>query len=139
MTADFYRSRITGCLGCAGPIETAPDLHLYPIVSWRDPDITASPADYSIRFAASFGATGAFEDAAITVTHPERTITRAAGTWRGQFSNVSDVSGHPRRMVGSTDVHFAEDDGSHGRFTGIFDALTPPTVKPDDGNGGNAD
>ena len=139
LTADFDRSRITGCLGCAGPIGTAPGRHLYPAVPWRGRDPAALPNDYDIRFAASFGATGAFEDTAITVTHPERTITRAAGTWRGQFSNVSDVDGHPRRVVGSTDVHFAEDDGSHGRFTGIFDALTPATVKPDDGNGGNTD
>ena len=36
----------------------------------------------------------------------------------------------PRRVVGSTDVLFAEDDGSHGRFTGIFDALTPATLTP---------
>ena len=134
LTADFVRSRITGCLGCAGPIETAPGRHLFPAVPWQGPDPAALPADYDIRFAASFGATGAFEDTAITVTHPERTVTRAAGTWRGQFSNVSDVDGHPRRVVGSTDVHFAEGDGSHGRFTGIFDALTPATVKPDNGN-----
>ena len=130
LTADFERNRLTGCLGCAAPIGTAPGRHLYPIVSWRDPDVTASPADYDIHFAASFGAAGAFEDTAITVTHPKRTVTRAAGTWRGQFSNVSDVSGRPRRVVGSTDVHFAEDDGSHGRFTGIFDALLPQRSSP---------
>ena len=29
LTADFDRSRITGCLGCAGPIETAPGRHLF--------------------------------------------------------------------------------------------------------------
>ena len=138
LTADFARSRITGCLGCAGPIETAPGLHLFPAVPWRGADPAALPNDYDIRFAASFDGTGAFEDTAITVTHPERTVTRAAGTWRGQLSNVSDGDGHPRRVVGSTDVHFAEDDGSHGRFTGIFDALTPATVKPDGGNGGDA-
>ena len=44
-----------------------------------------------------------------------------------------------RRVVGSTDVHFAEADGSIGRFTGIFDALTPATLKPDDGDAGNVD
>ena len=138
LTADFGRNRLTGCLGCVGPIETAPGQHLYPAVHWREPAPAALPADYDLRFSASFDAAGAFEDTAITVTHPERTVTRAAGTWRGQFSNVSDVDGNPRRVVGSTDVHFAEDDDSHGRFTGIFDALTPATVTPDAGNANNA-
>ena len=133
LTADFESKRITGCLGCLDQIETAPGRHLYPILTWRTPDPAASPADYDLRFSASFDAKGAFEDTEITVMHPERTITTSAGTWRGQFSNVPDIDGNPRRVVGSTDVHFAEDDGSRGRFTGIFDALTPATLKPDDG------
>ena len=130
LTADFAGRRITGCMGCAGVIETAPGRHLYPILTWRTPDPAASPADYVLRFGASFDAKGAFEDTGITVNHPDREITQAAGTWRGQFSNVPDAGGHPRRVVGSTDVHFAEDDGSSGRFTGIFDALTPATLNP---------
>ena len=133
LTADFDRSRLTGCLGCPGPIETAPGRHLFPAVPWQGPDPAALPADFDVHFAASFDATGAFEDTAITVTHPERTITQTAGTWRGQFSNVADVDGNPRRVVGSTDVHFAEADGSSGNFTGIFDALTPATLTPEDG------
>ena len=64
------------------------------------------------------------------MAHPERSIVQSAGTWQGQFSNVPDVDGTPRRVVGSTDALFAEDDGSHGRFTGIFDALTPATLTP---------
>jgi len=43
---------------------------------------------------------------------------------------VPDVDGNPRRVVGSTDALFAEDDGSHGRFAGIFDALTHATDAP---------
>ncbi len=129
-TADFDSKRITGCLGCLEPIETSPGRHLYPILSWRSPDPAASPADYDLRFSASFDAKGAFEDTAINVTHPEREITQTAGTWRGQFSNVPDADGNPRRVVGSSDVHFAEDDGSSGNFTGIFDALTPATLTP---------
>ena len=139
LTADFGQNRLTGCLGCPGPIETAPGRHLFPVVPWQGPDPAASPADYDLRFAASIDAGGAFEDTAITVTHPERAITHAAGMWRGQFSNVSDPDGHPRRVVGSTDVHFAEGDGSRGRFTGIFDAFTPATLAPNDGNPVNAD
>ena len=138
LIADFGSKRLTGCLGCLGPIEISPGRHLYPILSWRDPDPTASPADYDLHFSASFDARGAFEDTGITVTHPERNITQAAGTWRGQFSNVPDADGNPRRVVGSSDVHFAEEDGSTGRFTGIFDALTPATLKPPgDGDAAN--
>ena len=131
LTADFDGNRLIGCLGCLDPIETAPGRHLSPAVPWQGPDPAALPADYDLHFAASFDATGAFEDTEITVTHPERTITQTAGTWRGQFSNVADVDGNPRRVVGSTDVHFAEADNSHGHFTGIFDALTPATIEPD--------
>ena len=43
---------------------------------------------------------------------------------------MPDADGNPRRVVGSTDVLFAEDDGSHGRLMGIFDALTPVTIMP---------
>lgn len=55
---------------------------------------------------------------------------RGAGTRQGQFSNVRNVDGNPRRVVGSTAVQFAEGDGSHGHFAGIFDALTPATITP---------
>ncbi|MCY4485923.1 MAG: hypothetical protein OXF11_02270 [Deltaproteobacteria bacterium] len=134
LTANFDEKEITGCLGCLDEIETTPGRHLFPIVSSRSPDVTALPADYDLHFAASFDAKGAFEDTDITVTHPERTIAAFAGTWRGQFSNVSDVDGNPRRVVGSTEVQFAETDGSFGRFVGIFDALTPATIEPDEGS-----
>ncbi len=130
LIADFDQNRLIGCLGCLGPIEIVPGQHLYPILSWRDPDPAALPADYDLHFAASFDATGAFEDTTVSVAHPDRTIVSSAGTWQGQFSNVPDADGNPRRVVGSTDVLFAEDDGSHGRFTGIFDALTPETIEP---------
>ena len=130
LTADFDRNRLAGCLGCLEPIETAPGRHLAPAVPWGADDPAALPADYDVHFEAAIGAGGAFEDTAVTVAHPDRTIVRSAGTWQGQFSNVPDVDGNPRRVVGSTDALFAEDDGSHGRFTGIFDVLTPATVAP---------
>ncbi|MYC26669.1 MAG: transferrin-binding protein-like solute binding protein [Nitrospira sp. SB0662_bin_26] len=136
LTADFDQNRLTGCMGCLRPIGIASNAHLHAALPRRNPDPTALPADYDLHFEASFGANGAFEDTAVTVMHPDRTITTSAGTWQGQFSNVPDVDGNPRRVVGSTDVHFAEDDGSQGRFTGIFDALTPATITPPDGNGG---
>ena len=130
LTADFERNRLTGCLGCEGPIETAPGRHLFPAVPWGADDPAALPAGYDVRFEASIGASGAFEDTAVTVSHPDRSVVSSAGTWRGQFSNRPDADGNPRRVVGSTDALFAEDDGSHGRFTGIFDALTPATAPP---------
>ena len=130
LIADFDRNRLRGCLGCLAPIETAPGRHLAPAVPWGADDPAALPADYDVYFEAAIGAGGAFEDAAVAVAHPERTIVQSAGTWQGQFSNVPDVDGNPRRVVGSTDALFAEDDGSHGRFTGIFDALTPATITP---------
>ena len=100
---------------------------------WGADDPAALPADYDVRFEASIDASGAFESTAITVAHPDRAIVKSAGTWQGQLSNVPDMDGSPRRVVGSTDVLFAEEDGSHGRFTGIFDALTPATVTPPEG------
>ena len=130
LTADFGQSRLAGCLGCLKPIETAPGRHLHPAVPWWVDDPVALPADYEVRFEAPIGARGAFEDTAITVAHPDRTIVNSAGTWQGQFSNVPDEDGNPRRVAGSADVLFAENDGSHGRFTGIFDALTPATIAP---------
>ena len=130
LTADFGRNRITGCLGCAGPVGTAPGLHLAPLVPWQNPDPAASPAGYDIHFEAAFGGDGTFGDTAVTVTHPDRAITASAGTWRGQFSNVPDADGNPRRVVGSADALFAEDDGSRGQFRGIFDALTPAALEP---------
>ncbi len=139
LTADFDQNRLTGCLGCDGSIETAAGRYLYPLVPWQGDDPEALPTDYELHFASSFGANGTFEDTAITVTHSERTITNAAGTWQGQFSNVPDVDGNPRRVVGSTDVHFAEDDGSQGQFTGFFDALTPATLTPPGGRAGNTE
>ena len=130
LIADFDRNRLNGCLGCLAPIETAPGRHLAPAVPWGADDPAALPADYDVHFEAAIGAGGAFEDTAVTVAHPERSIVQSARTWQGQFSNVPDVDGTPRRVVGSTDALFAEDDGSHGRFTGIFDALTPATLTP---------
>ena len=130
LIADFERNRLAGCLGCLAPIDTAPGRHLSPAVPWGADDPAALPAGYDLRFQAAIGPGGAFEDTAVAVTHPERTVVGSAGTWRGQFSNLPDRDGNPRRVVGSTDVLFAEDDGSHGRFTGIFDALTPATTAP---------
>ena len=66
------------------------------------------------------------------MTHPERTVVQTTGLWAGQFSNVPDPDGNPRRVVGFTDVDFHEDDRSSGTFMGIFSALTAATLAPED-------
>ncbi len=130
LTADFSDASIAGCIGCTGDI-TAETLHLYPIVAWRGPPPDALPADYEIHLGrASFESNGTFENTEITVSHPERTVTQAEGVWGGQFSNVPDSDGNPRRVVGLAEIRFNEADGSNGSFLGGFSALTPATVQP---------
>ncbi|MDE0174190.1 MAG: hypothetical protein OYH76_17485 [Defluviicoccus sp.] len=130
LTADFSDASIGGCIGCTGDV-VAETLHLYPIVAWRGPPPDALPADYEIRLGRTpFGANGIFEDSGIAVSHPERTVTETEGVWGGQFSNVPDPVGNPRRVVGLVDIRFAEADGSSGSFLGGFSALTPATVRP---------
>ena len=94
------------------------------------PDPAASPVDYNLHLEVSIHASDAFEDISVTVAHPNRTIVCSAGTWQGQFSNLPDADGNPRRAVDPTDVLFAEDDSSHEHLTGIFDALTLAAVTP---------
>lgn len=130
LTANFSDATIMGCIGCAGDVETRA-LHLYPVVTWRTPDPDALPTDYEVHLGPTpFNPDGVFENTDVTVTHPERTVTRTEGVWAGQFSNVPDPDGNPRRVVGFSDVGFDEADGSSGSFTGIFSALTPATLGP---------
>ena len=130
LTADFAEGTIAGCIGCSGDIETE-TLHLWPAVVWRGPPPDALPTDYEVHLGpAPFDADGTFENAAVSVRHPERSVTRSEGVWGGQFSNVADRDGNPRRVVGYSGVRFDEADGSIGSFESIFSALTPATVAP---------
>ena len=130
LEADFAGSAITGCIGCLGDI-TAETLHLWPILLWQAPDPDALPTDYELHLGpAAISPDGTFENADIVVRHPERIITQAGGVWKGQFSNVPDPDGNPRRVVGYSGVSFDEADGSIGSFESIFTALTPATVLP---------
>ena len=134
LTADFSDASIVGCIGCTGDVR-AETLHLYPVLAWRGPPPDALPADYEIRLGRTpLEANGTFENADIAVNHPERDVTRTEGVWGGQFSNVPDADGNPRRVVGIADVEFDEADGSSGSFLGGFSALTPATVKPPEHN-----
>ena len=130
LRASFSEATITGCIGCTGDIEVE-TLHLWPAVSWRGPDPDALPTDYQVHLGpAPFDPDGTFENTAVSVSHPERAITQAKGVWGGQFSNVPDREGSPRRIVGYGGVGFDEADGSSGSFESIFSALTPATVSP---------
>ena len=133
LKANFSDATISGCIGCGGDIETQA-LHLYPVVTWRTPDPNALPTDYELHLGpTSFDPNGTFENTDITVTHPERTVTQTEGVWAGQFSNVPDPDGNPRRVVGYGNLGFAEADGSSGNFEGIFSALTPATLRLHEG------
>ena len=102
-------------------------------MTWRTPDPEALPTDYEVHLGPTpFDAAGTFENTDITVTHPERDVVQTTGLWAGQFSNVPDPDGNPRRVVGITDVRFDEADRSSGTIMGIFSALTPATVAPED-------
>ncbi len=130
LTANFADGTISGCAGCIGDIETQ-RVYLYSLLGWRSREPSAPPTDYQVHFGATpFSPEGTFENTGITVTHPERTVTRTQGQWAGQFSNVPDGQGHPRRIVGFTDVEFGEADDSGARFVGIFEALSPAYVPP---------
>ncbi|MCY3793664.1 MAG: hypothetical protein OXG51_04735 [Gammaproteobacteria bacterium] len=132
LTTDFSEATVSGCIGCTGDVETD-TLHLWPAVAWRGPAPDALPADYEILLGhAPLGPNGTFESTDIAVTHPERDVTRSGGVWAGQFSNVLDRDGNPRRVVGYGNVGFDEADGSSGSFESIFSALTPAAVTPQD-------
>lgn len=125
LRANFSEGTIAGCIGCTGDI-TMETLHLWPAVAWRGPDPDALPTDYEVRLGpARFKPDGTFENAVVSVRHPERTVTQAEGVWGGQFSNVPDMDGNPRRVVGYSGVRFDEADGSIGSFESIFTALAP--------------
>ena len=136
LRANFVDGTIQGCIGCTGDIGIQAGHYLYPIVTWWSRDPVALPSDYELRLGPTrFNPDGTFENTDVTVMHPERTVTDATGVWAGQFSNVPDPDGNPRRVVGLSDVAFAEADGSSGSFVGIFEGLSPAYQPPPEGEG----
>ena len=132
LTADFSDGTISGCVGCVGDIETQ-QLYLYRLLGWRwrAPEPEISPADYEVHLTRTpFKPNGTFEGMDIVVSHPERDVTESGGLWAGQFSNVPDTDGNPRRVVGLNDVTFEEADGGSGSFIGIFEVLSPANQPP---------
>ena len=127
LTADFDQNRLTGCLGCLGPIEIDSGRHLYPILTWRTPDPTALPADYDLHFEASFGTNGAFEDTAdhrdasrphhhdqcgnVAGTVLERAGRRRQSPPRGRFDRRA--LRRRRRLAGAVHGHLRCTDAPH--------------------------
>ena len=125
LTADFANRTVRGCLGCEGDINVE-RTHLRTILGRRpSDDLQAPPTDYELHFGPTpFNRNGAFQNADVRVTHPERNVVGAIGFWGGSFSNKPDNAGNPRLVAGFTQGEFAEDDGSKGLLQGIFNALS---------------
>ena len=130
ITADFGDGTLSACLGCIGDIEIderAENLRLQFFLSrgfrFHRQELPAPPSDYEVHFAKTpIRPDGTFEHTDITVTHPSRTVTQTNGLWGGIFSNIPDVDGNPRLVMGLSAVGFEEADGSEGRFEALFTA-----------------
>ncbi len=134
ITADFSDQAVQGCIGCVGDLVLERE-HLYGALGFRRGVPQALPADYELHFGATdIYSNGAFVGTDVTVTHPERTVTEAGGSWDGRLSNRSDADGNPRLVAGSATVEFVEADGSTGEFRSLFTAfgesLPPPAPNP---------
>lgn len=125
LSADFSDNTLHGCIGCQGDIAIARS-HLHLILGDRLRQLSALPTDYELHLdAVSFNPDdGTFEHPAVTVKHPERTVTQSEGFWGGQFSNLPDADGNPRLVAGFSDAGFEEADGSSGSFWGMFNGLS---------------
>ena len=119
LKAHFRARTISGCIGCAGDlIVRRAHFSVFLGAEILDPDATTTSYELhldEVRFDAVYGT---FQGGAITVTHPERTIVAADGSWGGALSSKPDQEGHPRLVAGFTGVEFEEDDGSEGALWG---------------------
>ncbi|MDE0050593.1 MAG: hypothetical protein OXO52_12450 [Rhodospirillales bacterium] len=132
LEADFAQNTVAGCIGCIGDIALERE-HLYLVLGWRRGEAGAGhdPAGYEIRFApTAIGRSGGFEGAAAAVTHPEREIARAGGSWSGRFSSRPAGDGAPRLAAGQARADFAEAGGIAGSFDSIFTVLHPELLPP---------
>jgi hypothetical protein len=127
LEADFAAGAVAGCIGCVGDIALERE-HLYAILGWRrDQGATEHPpAGYEIRFGLTpIGEASGFEGERVSVSHPDRDVTRSGGLWSGQFSSRPAADGTPRLVAGEARATFAEADGAEGSFDSIFTALHP--------------
>ncbi len=129
LTADFGEGTIGGCIGCEGDI-LIKSQHLQSLVDKIEDEAIierrVDPKDYEVHFAPTkFNQYGLFEsEEGVSVTHPERIGQTIVGYWVGNISNRNDGAGNPRLVTGGNIVVFAEEDGSFGRFVGLFNALS---------------
>ena len=126
LTADFTDGTLRGCVGCVGEITTG-RAHFGVFLGAEASDIEFAGADYEIHLGATpLTPSGTFENADVTIRHPERTITRSEGIWGGSLSNIPDQAGDPRIAAGFVSADFEESDDSAGAFVGAFVTLSEP-------------
>jgi len=130
LQADFAAGAVAGCMGCVSDIALERE-HLYAILGWRrgQGEIEHTLAGYEIRFAQTpIGEAGGFEGERVSVSHPDRDVTRSGGSWSGQFSSRLADDGAPRLAAGQARAVFAEADGAEGSFDSIYTVLHPELV-----------
>ena len=124
MTADFAGNTVSGCIGCEGDLVTR-RAHFDIFLGDEVRDVRSVVAGYELHLGeAPFNPDGTFDHVGVTVTHPERIVTHSEGQWGGSLSNIPDQEDNPRLVAGFSGADFEESDGSVGRFTGTFVALS---------------
>ena len=124
LTADFEGGTLSGCVGCQGDLVTS-RAHFNLFLGDAIRDVRAFASDYELHLGeTAIRADGTFEQADVTVMHPERNIVKSLGSWGGSLSNISDDAGDPRLATGFTSASFEEADASEGRFFGTFVGLS---------------
>ena len=118
--ADFASATLRGCIGCVGDLVTR-HAHFGVFLGDEVRDAQALAAGYELHLGETpLNPNGTFENADVTVRHPERTVTHSEGFWGGAVSNIADRDGNPRLVTGFSSAGFDEADGSSGTFLGTF-------------------
>ena len=124
ISADFADATLSACIGCSGDLVTR-RAHFGIFLGDELRDTQGIGAGYELHFGeTAFNPDGTFVYDDVTLRHPERTVAESDGYWGGSLSNISDAAGHPRLVAGFSGVNFEESDGSIGRFSGTFLALS---------------
>ena len=126
IAADFAGNTLSGCIGCVGDLVTR-RAHFGVFLGDEVRDVRSIAAGYELHFGETpMNPDGTFENADVTVSHPERTVARSEGHWGGSLSSIPDRAGNPRLAAGFSGAEFEESDGSVGSFFGTFVALSEP-------------
>ena len=122
--ANFADATMSACIGCSGDLVTR-RAHFGIFLGDELRDTQSIGAGYELHFGeTAFNPDGTFVYDDVTVRHSERTVTQSEGYWGGTFSNIPDASGHPRLVAGFSGADFEESDGSIGKISGTFLALS---------------